>query len=586
MPIQTSPGVAIVEKDLSQVVTFSPTNEAVIVINAEKGPIGYPVLVSSAAELVTVFGTPNDANASAWFCAYNFLQYSNKLWVVRASGAGLLNATAGSAGLAVFNRDDYAELDAADFANAGQWVAKDPGVMGNALRVIMVDSGNWSAFVADTTLVDYDGVHYSKQFKFGKPTTTDFVSSLSLDSTQKNDELAILVIDRTGAITGRPGAILELFEGLSKAVDAIDYKTESSYFVSVINEKSSYVYFAKNPTTGLATGANLLSFGSTAYDVQPAGKSFETFNVINSSVLSHGVAGSVPGDSELITAYNTILNKEQFNISFIITAAYSDVVVKHCIQNIAEVRKDCIAFVTPHNGGKPFMNKTTLVNDLQNFREVTLNVNTSYAVMDSGFKYQFDNYGKKWRWIPLNGDVAGLCARTDSEAEPWFSPAGYNRGQIKGVTKLSSNLDEADRDVLHPKGINAVVSFRGRGTVLYGDKTLQSKASAFDRINVRRLFIILEKAIADAAKYQLFELNDEFTRAQFKTLVEPFLRSVLGRRGIQDFKVVCDTTNNTEDVISTNQFVADIYILPNYSINYITLNFIATKSRAQFDIRT
>jgi len=207
---------------------------------------------------------------------------------------------------------------------------------------------------------------------------------------------------------------------------------------------------------------------------------------------------------------------------------------------------------------------------------------SSYAVMDSGYKYQYDRYNDIYRWIPLNGDIAGLCARTDQTNDAWWSPAGFNRGQIKNVIKLAYNPRKAERDILYPNGINPVVAFPGQGTILYGDKTLQAKPSAFDRINVRRLFIVLEKAISRAAKYSLFEFNDSFTRAQFKNLVVPYLRSVQGRRGITDFLVVCDDTNNTPQIIDSNQFVGDIYIKPARSINFIQLNFIAVGTGVQF----
>jgi phage tail sheath protein FI len=207
---------------------------------------------------------------------------------------------------------------------------------------------------------------------------------------------------------------------------------------------------------------------------------------------------------------------------------------------------------------------------------------SSYAVMDSGWKYQYDKYNDVFRWIPLNGDMAGLCARTDLTNDPWWSPGGLNRGRIKNVIKLAFSPNKTERDVLYINGVNPVVTFPGDGTVLFGDKTMQAKPSAFDRINVRRLFIVLEKAIAKAAKYQLFEFNDEFTRAMFRNMVEPFLRDVQGRRGITDFKVVCDATNNTGEVIDRNEFIADIYIKPARSINFITLNFIATKTGVSF----
>ena len=251
----------------------------------------------------------------------------------------------------------------------------------------------------------------------------------------------------------------------------------------------------------------------------------------------------------------------------------------YIIDNICAVRKDCVAFVSP--------DKATTINNfgmeadtLVAWRDAISD--SSYAVMDSGYKYQYDRYNDIYRWIPLNGDIAGLCARTDQTNDAWWSPAGFNRGQIKNVIKLAYNPRKAERDILYPNGINPVVAFPGQGTILYGDKTLQAKPSAFDRINVRRLFIVLEKAISRAAKYSLFEFNDSFTRAQFKNLVVPYLRSVQGRRGITDFLVVCDDTNNTPQIIDSNQFVGDIYIKPARSINFIQLNFIAVGTGVQF----
>jgi len=594
MAIQTSPGVVVVEKDLSQVVTFSPTNEGAIVGNFSSGPMEKPILISSANQLVQVFGKPNDNNANSWFSAWNYLQYSNKLWVVRVAPAGVLNAAV-SAGIKISNADQYEVTSDANLLTAGRWVCKHPGTLGNNLRIVMIDQSNFAEF-ADTDVghwgannLDAEGRTFASYLKEGAPSTTDYVASRAIGDTDKRDELAVFVIDKTGVISGKPGTVLELHEGLSKASDAVNYKGESIFYKNYINTFSNYIYWASYPAAGdlidNGTGAGYVAFGSTAYDAQASTKKFAQFvtTTVDDKSLGFGATGSAPQDSEIKAAFDILANKEEYNVSFFITSAFSADVVRYVVQSICEVRKDSIAFITPNNSGVPYLDRTTLVTDLAAYKETTLNINSSYAVMDSGFKYQFDNYNKKYRWVPLCGDVAGLCARTDSEAEPWFSPAGYNRGQIKNVTKLSSNLDQASRDILYPKGINAVVAFPGQGTVLYGDKTLQSKSSAFDRINVRRLFIILEKAIADAAKYQLFELNDEFTRAQFKALVEPFLRTVQGRRGLQDFKVVCDTSNNTEEVRSRNEFVADIYILPLYSINYITLNFIATKSQVQFN---
>jgi phage tail sheath protein FI len=256
--------------------------------------------------------------------------------------------------------------------------------------------------------------------------------------------------------------------------------------------------------------------------------------------------------------------------------------IQYVIDNVAEVRKDCMVFYSPELNDV-VNNVGSETNDVVSFRNTSVNRNSSYAVMDSGWKYQYDRYNDVYRWIPLNGDIAGLCVRTDLIADPWFSPAGYNRGNIRNVVKLAFNPTKAQRDVLYKAGINPVVSFPGQGTVLFGDKTTLARPSAFDRINVRRLFIVLEKAIATASKFQLFEFNDAVTRSSFVNIVEPFLRDVQGRRGITDFRVVCDETNNTSQIIDSNQFVADIYIRPARSINFITLNFIATRTGVAFE---
>jgi phage tail sheath protein FI len=267
--------------------------------------------------------------------------------------------------------------------------------------------------------------------------------------------------------------------------------------------------------------------------------------------------------------------------------AYLAGTANYIIQNIAEVRKDVIAFVSPQNAstGAVITGSGSTVVDLITNSSTGYRKNitsSSYAFMDTGYKYQYDRYNDVYRWVPLNGDIAGLTARTDYTNDAWWSPGGFNRGQIKNVVKLAINPSQADRDLLYQNGINPVVSFPGQGTILYGDKTLLSQPSAFDRINVRRLFIILEKSISKAAKYQLFEFNDTFTRAQFKNIVEPFLRDVKGRRGITDFKVNCDESNNTAEVIDRNEFVGDIFIKPARSINFITLNFVATRSGINF----
>jgi phage tail sheath protein FI len=320
------------------------------------------------------------------------------------------------------------------------------------------------------------------------------------------------------------------------------------------------------------------NWGTTA-----SGKAFDIVDSAVTRSLSGGVDNLTATDGQLQTAYSLFADDAQYDISLIATGKASPTVVNYVINNVAEVRLDCVVFASAQNvtTGEPIIGTGSAATELMvDYRNAL--PSTSYAVLDSGYKYQYDRYNDKYRWIPLNGDTAGLCARTDYTNDPWFSPSGLNRGQIKNVVKLALNPTKADRDILYKAGVNPVVTFPGEGTVLFGDKTLLAKPSAFDRINVRRLFIVMEKAIATAAKYQLFEFNDPFTRAQFKNLIEPFLRDIQGRRGITEFAVKCDESNNTGQVIDSNNFVADIFVKPNRSINFITLNFVAARSSISF----
>ena len=387
------------------------------------------------------------------------------------------------------------------------------------------------------------------------------------------DELHVVVADEDGSFTGVPGTILEVFNGLSRCSDAKTEDGATNFYETVINNTSNYIWFA-NERSG-AVSSNSASVGSST----------------NTKPLTHSFNGGTDGYTEANVSIGTVLlgydlfaSAEDIDISLILTGksrggTNGEQLANYLIDNIAEVRKDCVVFCSPdkddvvNNAGDESNDVVTFRNSLRS---------SSYAVLDSGYKYQYDKYNDIYRWIPMNGDVAGLCVRTDDTRDPWWSPAGFNRGQIKNIVKLAYNPRKADRDILYKAGVNPVVTFPGQGTILYGDKTLLAKPSAFDRINVRRLFIVLEKAVATAAKFTLFEFNDDFTRAQFRNLVEPFLRDVQGRRGIYDFQVVCDTTNNTGEVIDRNEFVGDIYIKPAKSINFIQLNFVAVRTGVEF----
>jgi hypothetical protein len=397
----------------------------------------------------------------------------------------------------------------------------------------------------------------------------------------QQDELHIVIVDEDGGFTGSPGAVLETFSGVSRATDAKLSDGSSNYYKNVINDRSTYIWAGADRTGAASnTALNVASSNNTTLST-PLTVSFVNGRDVNEGESD---ANTSIAFSDVARAYDLFNSPEDSDISLVITGkarggANKAQLANYVIDNVAEVRKDCVVFVSP-DYNDVVNNPLNAADDVVAFRNSVRS--TSFAVMDSGYKYQYDKYNDVYRYIPLNGDIAGLCVRTDATRDPWFSPAGSTRGQIKNVIRLPFNPNKAQRDLLYRNGVNPVISQQGQGTMLFGDKTLLAKPSAFDRINVRRLFIVLEKTIAIAAQSSMFEFNDEFTRSQFRNLVEPFLRNVQGRRGIYDFKVVCDSTNNTSEVVDGNRFVGDIYIKPARSINYIQLNFVAVRSGIEF----
>jgi len=438
-------------------------------------------------------------------------------------------------------------------------------------EIEFTDTFNQAGAVDQTTLVRYwqfwdvvSGAPGQSPYQFAQ------------GNTSAQDEMHVVVYDEDGKITGNPGTILEVWDRVSRATDAKNADAGSNYVKDVINQSSNWVYYAEDISTATsATSADLASSTSG----NPKAWSFVGGRDVGDETNSGCSIGRV------IAAYEHFKSAEDIDISLILTGKSRGGGVgaqlgNWLVDNIAETRKDCVVFMSPEKGDVVANAGGTEEDDVVNFRNQCRS--TSYAVLDSGYKYMYDKYNDVYRWIPLNGDIAGLAARTDDVRDPWFSPAGFNRGQIKNVVKLAWNPKKAERDLLYKNGINPVVNFPGQGIVLFGDKTLLAKPSAFDRINVRRLFIVLEKAIATAAKFTLFEFNDTFTRASFVNLVEPYLRDVQGRRGITDFVVVCDETNNTGEVIDRNEFIGDIYIKPARSINFIQLNFVAVRTGVEF----
>ena len=435
------------------------------------------------------------------------------------------------------------------------------------------ESGGLRHAVVDNALIKR---HWEYYFNFtNAPTTTDDVSNAG----GSLDELHIVVSDEDGAITGTAGTILETFEGVSQASDAKTSQGNSNYYADVLYQKSQYVYWMDHETT-LGDAGELKA--SNTFD-QVGSSAFAVFNYS----LANGTDDYAATQGEITLAYDLFSDAESVDISLLMcgpsqTGADATGDTKAtAVMDIATTRKDCVAFISPARAD--VVDITSGIIQTANVKSFAEGLpSSSYAVIDSGYKYMYDKYNDVYRFVPLNGDTAGLCARTDNIADAWFSPGGFNRGQIRGAVKLAFNPNQLQRDELYRARVNPVVAFPGQGTVLFGDKTAQLKPSAFDRINVRRLFIVLEKAISTASKFQLFEFNDEFTRAQFRNLVEPFLRDVQGRRGVTDFSVVCDDTNNTGDVIDRNEFRADIFIKPARSINFIQLNFVATRSGVAF----
>jgi len=547
MAFQLSPGVQTSEVDLTTVVPSVATTIGGLAGDFAWGPVNEVTIITDELQLANRFGKPNDSTYETFFTAANFLSYGSDLRVVRAVGAGALNASTGTAVL-IENETDYQQNHSANTAGE-TFYAKYPGTLGNSILVSMVDSNT------------HTGWTYADNFD-SAPATSDFATARS----SANDEMHIVVVDTTGQISGTAGTILERFGYVSKASDAKSSDGSSNYYKDVINSRSKYLWFG---------GHRLGNWGTAA----TSAVSYETLATAFTATLADGADVS-PVAANTSTSLDLFANADSIDVSLLMAGATTDNVIPNKLVALAESRKDCIVFISPNRIDVIDNAGSEAADVAASSASITP---SSYAVVDSGWKYQYDKYNDVYRWVPLNGDIAGLCVRTDSERDPWFSPAGTTRGVIKNVVKLSWNPNKAERDTLYQRGINSVVTFPGEGTLLYGDKTFLSRPSAFDRINVRRLFIVLERSIARAARSSLFEFNDEFTRAAFVNLVEPFLRDVKGRRGVYDYRVVCDTTNNTGEVIDGNRFVGDIYIKPARSINFIQLNFVAVRTGVAFE---
>jgi hypothetical protein len=579
MSFQVSPGVETREIDLTNVIPAVSVSVGAIAGAYNWGPVEQIVTVGSEKILADEFSTPDDRTAKYFMPAAQFLRYSNTLRVVRAQQGGMLNATplaniedlGSTTPILVKNAEDF---ETKTFSQGQEFIAKYPGELGNSIGVVLISSE--AAFNDEDNVFGVQNLTAKQIFDF-PPTTTEFAEREEI----AGDELHIIVFDTFGLFTGVAGSILETFQGLSQASNARKSDGTNNFYKTVINERSKYIWAGATPDS-----IPLAGLPTTSDGLNPLVDSDDTSYIVSDNIEQFILFGGSNGDEaeptlgELVDAYEKFRDSETVDVSFIIgvDGGMNDVTLSNLLINLAEDRRDAIAFVSPRidrtaNNTSAFENVLDFASDI---------TSSSYGVIDSGALYVYDKYNDVFRWIVGAGDVAGLCANTDAVSDPWFSPAGFNRGQLRGVTRLAFNPIKSQRDDLYKARINPIVSFPGEGIVLFGDKTALSRPSAFDRINVRRLFIVLQKAISTAARFQLFELNDEFTRAQFRSLVEPFLRDVQGRRGVTDFKLVCDETNNTPEVIDSNRFIADIYIKPARSINFITLNFVAVRTGVEF----
>jgi hypothetical protein len=522
-----SPAIVTKEVDLTGVVPNVQSTTGAFVGNFRWGPVEQATLVDNESTLASTFGSPSDSSAVDFLSAAYFLKYSNSLQVVRTVDSDARNAV-NSGGTAALIKNE-------DAFDAGSWTggffARYPGDLGNSLKVTWAGPTGWTLWDAA----------YIGQF----------------DAAPTGNERHVLVVDSDGSITGTAGSVLEKFPFVSSSTTAVNTDGSSNYWKDVINRTSSFVYL--NTVTD--------SSGNEA--------------------LSGGDNGPAPAVGDYQTGFDLLEDKDTITVDFLIAPGLSSrsdqtTLVNDLVTTAQQTRKDCVVVTSPARSD--VVNVASAATAVSNaVTTADTFTNSSYLVVDNNYLKVYDKYNDKYRFIPAASSTAGIMAASDLNAAPWFSPAGSRRGQYLGITALAYTPTKAQRDTLYKAGVNPIANIPGQGVLLYGDKTKLARPSAFDRINVRRLFLTMERAIAIAARNTLFEFNDEFTRAEFVNIVEPFLREIKGRRGITDFRVVCDETNNTPAVIDRNEFVANIFVKPARSINYITLNFVAVRTGVEFE---
>ena len=528
-----SPAVVVKEIDLTAVVPGITTPAGAYVGNFSWGPAEEVTLVADETGLVSTFGAPSTSNTIDFHSAAYYLRYSSDLYVVRELGSSAANAydsDNGASAPLVKNYEDFESQEAALDSDGHTWVARYAGALGNSLKVSVIGQSAGDS--------DFDNWTYVNEF----------------DTAPDSGELHVVVVDQDGDITGTTGEVLEKYSFVGTASTAKNADGSTNYVNNVINNGSQYVFAVGTVATG-------------------------------DTSLVNGNNGSALGTAEVLTGFDLFEDTNTVTVDFLIAPGMSSstdqtTVVNDLVAIASSTRKDCVAVTSPNraavinNNGSEV---TDIVSGAANFTR------SSYLIVDGNYLKVYDKYNDQYIHIPAASSTAGLMAATSVNAAPWFSPAGTRRGQYLGVTSLAYAANKSNRDTLYKAGINPISNIPGQGILLYGDKTHLARPSAFDRINVRRLFLTIERSIAEAAKSVIFEFNDEFTRSEFAGIVEPFLREIQGARGITDFRVVCDETNNTPAVVDRNEFVASVFIKPARSINYITLNFVAVRSGVDFE---
>ena len=575
-----SPAVVVKEIDLTGGVPNVQSTTGAIVGNFRWGPIGERVAVANEAELVNTFATPDSDNTIDWHSANYFLRYSSSAFVTREATAAAKNAHSTTPQSAsntltaplVKNNDDFDNQYGTLNTTGHTFIAKCAGELGNSLEVQIcpADSANSTIF---------DNWAYKDEFDAAPQT-----SVYAADRNASNDEMHLVVVDRNGLLTGTKGEVLETYPFMSVASDAKLADGSTNYAIDIVNERSDFIKMVNHDSDYLNTP------GEDAGQTIDSGDDFIlrlAERAIKVHDLENGVNSGLLTTSEYLNGYDLYEDRDIVEVDFLIapsmiTSTDHVTIVNDLITTAQSLRKDCVVCASPARDD---------VVGLTNAASITTNIvatanqmtNSSYLVADGNFLKVYDKFNDQYIQIPAASSTAGIMAATDLNRAPWFSPAGSRRGQYLGITALSWTPTKGQRDTLYKASVNPIANIPGQGSLLFGDKTKLGRPSAFDRINVRRLFLVLERAIGRAAEQALFEFNDEFTRAEFVNIVEPVLREVRGRRGITDFRVVCDETNNTPAVVDRNEFIANIFIKPARSINYITLNFVAVRTGVDFE---